>query len=210
MTAGSGKTKLVSTVVDDLLESSQRLPNDEAFAHFYCDRNQPDRQDPTLILSSFVRQLSTSRSNDAIPRSTVQMYNQKEQTGFASGKLKLEESQAILADLIRIYPQTTLVVDALDECNRNTRSAFIKTLDKLLDESHNPLKIFISSRRDRDIQHRFEGGPNLGIRAIDNQDDIAMFVNHEIATSEGFWRDEISSDLKKLICDTLIARSEGM
>ena len=210
MTAGSGKTKLATTVVDDLLETSEQVPNNEAFAYFYCDRNQSDRQDPTLILSSFVRQLSTSRSNDAIPRSTVQMYNQKERTGFASGKLKIEESQAILADLLRIYPQTTLVVDALDECNRNTRSAFISTLDKLVDESHNPLKIFISSRRDRDIKHRFEDGPNLEIRAIDNRDDIAMFVNHEIATSDKFWHGKISSELKELICDTLIDRSEGM
>lgn len=210
MTAGSGKTKLVSTVIDDLLETSNRIPNDEAFAYFYCDRNQSDRQDPTLILSSFVRQLSTSQSNNSIPRPTVQIYDQKHRTGFASGKLKLEESQAVLADLLRIYPQITLVVDALDECDRNTRSAFIKTLDKLVDESQNPMKILISSRRDGDIKYRFESGPNLEIRAIDNRDDIAKFVNHEINTSEKFWQDEISSELKKLICDTLVDKSEGM
>ena len=138
------------------------------------------------------------------------MYHQKRRTGFASGKLKLEESQAVLAELLRIYPQVTLVVDALDECNKSTRSAFIKALDTLVDDSPKPLKIFISSRQDRDIKHRFEGGPNLEIRAIDNRDDIAMFVNHEIATSDKFWHGKISSELKELICDTLIDRSEGM
>ena len=210
MTAGAGKTKLISTVVDDLLEAFKQLPNDEAIAYFYCDRNQSDRQEPAMILSSLVRQLSTPRNNDAILRPTIQMYNQKRQTGFASGKLKLEESQAILAELFHIYPQITLVVDALDECDRNTRSAFFKTLDTLVDGSPKPLKILVSSRRDRDIKHRFEDGPNLDIRAIDNRDDIAAFVNHEIATSEKFWQDEISSELKELICTTLVDRSEGM
>ena len=138
------------------------------------------------------------------------MYNQKQQTGFASGKLKLEESQTILTDLVQNHPQITLVVDALDECDTNTRSAFIKVLDTLVDESPNPIKVLISSRRDRDIKHRFEGGPNLEIRAIDNRDDITMFVNHEIAASEHFWQDEISSELKELICNTLVERSGGM
>ena len=163
-----------------------------------------------MILSSFVRQLSTYRNNDAIPRPTVQTYNQKRQTGFASGKLKLEESGVVLADLLQIYPQTTLIVDALDECNKDTRLDFIKILATLVDKSPKPIKILISSRRDRDIKHRFENGPNLEIRATDNRDDIAMFVSHEITSSEKFWLDEISSELRELILQTLVNKSEGM
>lgn len=135
------------------------------------------------------------------------MYDQKRQTAFASGKLKLEESQLILADLFRIYPQITLVVDALDECDKNTRSDFIDVLNKLVDNSPKPLKILISSRRDGDISCHFEKGQNLDISAVDNRDDIVTFVNHEI---EKPWRVEISSELKKLICTTLVDQSEGM
>ncbi|MCJ1271985.1 hypothetical protein MMC22_011891, partial [Lobaria immixta] len=207
---GVGKTKLVSTVIDDLLEAFKQFPNDEAFAYFYCDRNQSDRQDPTLILSSFVRQLSTFRDSGVLPQPTVQMYDQKQQTAFASGTLKSKESHAVLAELFQIYPQITLVVDALDECNRETRLGFIDVLDKLIAESSKPVKILISSRRDRDLEHRFEDGPNVQIKAIDNRDDIAIFVNHEITTSEKFWRVDLSSELKELICDTLVDRSEGM
>lgn len=208
--AGAGKTKLVSTVVDDLLQGFDNLPNDEAFAYFYCDRNQSDRQDPTLILSSFVRQLSTSKNNDTIPYSIGRMYHQKEQTAFASGKLKMEESQSALAGLFQLYPQTTLVVDALDECDKKTRLHFIDVLDRLIAASTKPVKILISSRRDRDIKHRFEGGPNLDIKAIDNQDDIAMFVNHEITTNKNYWEVEISSELSNLIRNTLVEGSGGM
>ena len=210
MIAGAGKTKLVSTVVDDLLKSFTQFPNDEAFAYFYCDRNQSDRRDSALILSSFVRQLSTSQDNDVIPCTTVQVYHQKQRTGFASGKLKSKESQTVLAELFQIYPQITLVVDALDECDKNTRLEFMDILDQLIAESPKPLKIFISSRRDRDMKQHFENGPNVQIRAIDNRDDIAKFVNHEITASGKFWHDEVSSELKELICKTLVEKTGGM
>lgn len=148
---------------------------------FYCDRNQSERREPALILSSFIRQLSVSRDSDAIPHPTIKLYKQKQRTAFASGTLKLDESQTILAELFQIYPQVTLEVDALDECDKNTRTGFIDILDKMIAESSKPVKILISSRRDRDSKHRFEDGPNLENRAIDNQDDIATFVKHEIA-----------------------------
>lgn len=119
----------------------------------------------------------------------------------------MEESYKILDDLFQIYNQITLVVDALDECDKNTRSAFIDILHKLVDKSPKPLKVFISSRRDRDITHCFEKGPNLYIRAVDNRDDIALFVNNEVGK---FWQEEIKSELKQLICDTLVEKSEGM
>lgn len=204
--AGAGKTKLVSIVVDDLLQKFEQLPNDEAFAYFYCDRNQSDLQNPTLILSSFVRQLSTLR-NYGIPRSIVQMYDQNRQTAFASRTLKLEESQILLAELFQTYPQITLVVDALDECDKDIRSEFIDILEKFVDESPNPIKIFISSRRDRDIEDRFKDGPSLGISATDNQDDIATFVRHEIPK---FRRIKISTELEELVYNTVVRRSEGM
>lgn len=122
----------------------------------------------------------------------------------------MEESQSVLADLFQMYPQITLVVDALDECDKKTRLDFIDILDKLIAESSKPLKILISSRRDSDIKHHFEDGPNLSIRAVDNRADIKIFVRHEIAASDRFWQGEISPKLKELICDTLVERSQGM
>ena len=98
----------------------------------------------------------------------------------------MEESQTVLADLFQLFPQITLVVDALDECDKKTRSHFVDILERLIAESSMPVKIFLSSRRDRDIKHRFEDGPNLEIKAIDNQDDISMFAKQEIAASEKF------------------------
>lgn len=83
------------------------------------------------------------------------------------------------------------MVDALDECDKKTRLHFIEMLDRLIAESFKPVKILVSSRRDEGIKRHCRDGPNLEIKAIDNRDDIAMFVNHEITASEKFWQFEV-------------------
>lgn len=127
----------------------------------------------------------------------------------------MEESQTILAELFDLYSQITLVVDALDECDKKSRLGFIDVLNKLIVQSSTPVKILISSRRDRDLVHRFEDRFHqdvraIKIRAIDAQDDIAMFVNHEVTDREELWQCEMSPELKELICVTLVERSQGM
>jgi ankyrin repeat domain-containing protein 50 len=208
--AGAGKTKLVSSVVDSLRSTLGSAENDESLAYFYCDRNHADRQNPRLILSSFARQLSTSQSWDAIQTSLVRLYTEKEKTGFASNEIRIEESEKILLELVNIYPQTTLVLDALDECDRQTRGRLMEVLDGLLEQSTKPIKIFISSRPDQDIRDRFDSGPNIGIQATDNQGDIATFVDSKIKKSPEQWRKKISDDLRREIRKTLVEKSNGM
>jgi ankyrin repeat domain-containing protein 50 len=196
-------------VVDDLHHVLESHQNDEALAYFYCDRNQTDRRNPVSILRSFVRQLSTTRNGDAIQPSLIQFYTQKRQKGFASENLNIEETESLLHQFIGIYPQTTLVLDALDECDPQTRARFIEVLDNLLQQSSKPIKIFISSRPDSDIKHRFESGPNVGIRATDNQEDIAKFLATKIEKQER-WRNKISVGLREEVVQTLRDKSQGM
>ncbi len=194
------------------MESLQQLScANDGLAYFYCDRNQSERRDPELILTSFVRQLSTFQSSDSeIPKSIIQVYNSKKETAFASGKLKVEESQAILAELCKMYDQVSLVLDALDECDIITRSNLIDILDKLINKSPKPVKVFMSSRRDRDIKNRFENGLNLEVRATDNQKDIEKFVRDKVFNSPVHWQEDLSYELKEHICDSLVMKSGGV
>jgi hypothetical protein len=163
-----------------------------------------------MILSSFVKQLSTSQNGDAIQPSLVRLYSEKEKTGFASRQISIEESEKVLLELVNIYPQTTLVLDALDECDKRTRGRLIEILDGLLEQSSKPIKIFISSRPDQDIRDRFDSGPNVGIQATDNQGDISTFVDSKIGKSPEKWRKRISADLRRDIRKTLVEKSNGM
>lgn len=200
----------MSRVIDDLRKTFKEYHNDESMAFFYCDRNQSQHRDPVSIVRSLIRQLSTSPADGSIQTLIVQLYKQREQSGFARGELGMEECESILLQLVNIYPQVTIILDALDECARDTRIWLIKLFDVLVEKSVNPVKILIASRPDDDIKDRFREGPNLEIRATDNQDDIAKFVTDAMDKSPSHWRKKISMDMKAVIVETLVDKSQGM
>lgn len=198
-------------VIDDILRAFDTQRSDEAIAYFYCDRNQASRRESISIMRSFVRQLSTTRTGDAMQPILVQFYRQKKRTGFASGEPDMEECVDLLRQYVNTYPQTTLVLDALDECdNPPIRKQLVKAFDDVLKHSLKPIKIFISSRPDTDIRHRLGTGPDVGIQATDNQDDIAKFVAAKLEEDDKDRQDKLSSELKKYIIDTLLRRSQGV
>ena len=208
--AGTGKTKLISKVVDDLKETFARITNDEELAFFYCDRNQDDHQDPERILSSLVRQLSTFGNHSSIQRAISELYKEEEQAGWPSGRLKFEKSQVLLTQLVNTYPQVTIVIDALDEFNRESRERFVNFLSTLANNSPTLLKICISSRPDADVKDWFEGGPNIEIAASENGGDIALFVQERLDNSPALWRKKVGPALRQRISETVVGQGDGM
>ena len=188
----------------DVLENS-----DEALAYFYCYRNQDDLQDPTSILRSFVRQLSTSPKGDVVQRLATEVYKKHEQHGFRSGDLAFEESADIIRKYINIYPQTTLVLDALDESDPKTRRELVEFFEDLVLTSSNPVKIFIASRPDDDIRSRFQSRANVEIQASHNHQDIAKFVKERVQ-KDARWGSNIPKDLREKLVQVLLEKSNGM
>jgi hypothetical protein len=113
-----------------------------------------------------------------------------------------------LLESVNLYPRTTLVLDALDKCDRGSHNRLIETIKLLLSSSESSLRVFISSRPDTDIRDRFLSRPNIEIQATDNQEDIKKFVNEEIIKHR-YWN-KISAKLREDMVKTLLARSEGM
>ena len=206
MIAGSGKTYLTSRVIDEIQDALQCNPNHEGLAYFYCNRNETERQAPLSVLRSFVRQLSTTASDDdSIHKNLRQLYIQ---TRLKASELGMNSCKDLLLEFTNLYPKTTLILDASDECDSRKRSILLETFDYILDHALRPVKIFISSRPDGDIKERFKGRANIQIQATDNHDDIATFVQSEI-TKHRRWK-KISRELQKEIVETLQERSQGM
>ena len=206
MIAGTGKTYLTSRVIDEIQDALKSNPNHEGLAFFYCNRNETERQSPLSVLRSFVRQLSTiAHDQDSIQKNLRQLYIQ---TQLKASELSMETCRGLLLELINLYPKTTLVLDALDECDNRKRGILHGTFEYFLDHSLRPVKIFISSRPDSDIKERFKGRANIEIQAADNHDDIATFVKSEI-TKHRRWN-KISRGLQEEIVGTLQKRSQGM
>lgn len=201
---GAGKTKLVSQVIDDLNNS-----HDQILAYFYCNHNEESHRKPEEILRSFIKQFSVSNDEKAIHSSLLKIYNKRWQMGF-SKELSLDECEVLLLELISTYPKTTLVLDALHECEERSRMSLFYCFNHLIEQSRN-LKILISSRRDSNIMRQLKREANISIDdATNNQDDIARFVAEKISQNEKDRRYPISESLKSEIMEVLLKKSQGM
>ncbi|RYP31190.1 hypothetical protein DL766_004498 [Monosporascus sp. MC13-8B] len=183
---GAGKTFLTSKVIDHVQSLLKSSRNEEGLAFFYCNRNEEERRKPLTVLRSYVRQLSTTAKYPEKMRKKLQeLWSEKRLKG---SDLDLEDCREQLLESVNLYPRTTLVLDALDECEPDSRGELVKTVDILLSKSRRPLKVFISSRPDRDIRKRFLDRPNIEIYATHNEKDIQKFVHEEII-KHGAWKD---------------------
>ena len=150
-------------------------------AFFYCSRNtaEPARSSPDAITASIARQLSSLQPGLPLLPPIVAAYKKREAEGFASGSLRMGESRALIIQLVEYYPLTTIVIDALDECDSEERADLLDTLKEILQESSRLVKIFVSSRDDQDIVLHLQDYPNLELGFERNMDDIASFVRAE-------------------------------
>lgn len=183
---------------------------------FYCSRNtaEPERSDPKAILASIVRQLSSLEAGLPLLDPAIKKYKERERTSFASGALNIEESRTLIIQLIEHYSLTTIVMDALDECDPLTRLDLLEVLESILRDSSQLVKIFLSSRDDQDIVCYLENYPNLEISSTRNKSDIEAFVNAEtnrlVAKKRLLRNSNAKEDLKQLIINRVIDQSNGM
>jgi ankyrin repeat domain-containing protein 50 len=190
--------------MQSFLESS---PNQEGFAFFYCNRTGEGSQRLHHILRSFVRQLSTTVRNPGQIRKRLRnVFDEARENG--SG-LSLDVCKEQLLESVNLYQKTTLVLDALDICERNTVLGLFRVIDDLLAKSERPLKVFISSRPNYEIRAHFASQPKIEIRAIDNESDIKIFVKNELNKPRRNWG-KISTSLKNDIERVILQHSNGM
>ncbi|KAI0098626.1 hypothetical protein GGR51DRAFT_426684 [Nemania sp. FL0031] len=177
---GSGKSKLTSLVIEDALEAfqNQQAPSP---AYFYCSRNpaEPGRSDPEKILASIVRQLSSFGPGKPLLQPTIKTYDSQEDEGFPIHSLQLQDSYDLLLQILGSYPTAIIIIDALDECNQQTRQKLLNKLQDILHKSPTLVKIFVSSRDDQDIKYNLRGYPTLELSSGLNSGDISHFVECE-------------------------------
>ena len=141
------------------------------------------------------------------------LYSTRIEDGFSAGGLSLEESISILVRLTAKRRLSHIIIDALDECNRQEREHLLDALSQIMKESSGTVKVFISSRDDMDIVRSLAGGPNVLISAASNQDDIATFVNIEVDKQilmkrllAGHVSETLRHKIKQVLCD----QAQGM
>lgn len=193
----------------DVLLNQLKVDNDEGFAYFYCNQNETERQDPEAILRAILKQLMAG----VLHKLVVEHYLASKLEGFPSGGLAIRESTELTLQRLNIYPKTTIIIGALDECDRKLREDLCESLKKIVTLAPNLVKIFVSSRDDADITKRDAVLPNLYIEATDKVEDINNFVEskvNECIQKRRLLNGQVKPELKDLICRALSDDANGM
>lgn len=210
--AGAGKTKLTSKVIDYTKTQLDTSRNKETVVYFYCDRNRSDHQDPASVVRSFIRQLSADTDNDEdVCKIVEEQWRLEKRKGFPSKELPFETCKQLLPMLVAAHAETIMFLDGLDECDKETRHELVYLLKSLTDDPKSLLKVFISSREDRDLFKNFINRTHLRVQANDNDDDIKAYVLAQLQSTPNPWfRERLSPELKLMIIQNFADKSDGM
>ena len=191
---GSGKTILSSLVIDDLRVEIARDPG-IGLAGNYC--SYLDIQSTMNLMGSIIRQLLEPLSIEP-----------------PSKPLTLENTRAVMSDILTYYSKVILVIDALDECE--DRVALMKEVHQLMQSvSNEPSKtlihLFVTGRHSvsSDVERMLKPAFQLEIRSKD--DDVQIFLE-QILHEHGQlsqWVTE-SQEFGSSIIDAILRRLSGM
>lgn len=205
---GAGKSFLTFKVIEcNLATRQQNVECYEGFAYFYCSRSDPVRRETKHILRSYVSQLARVSNYPTIMEKNIYalyLKAKKERRGFS-----IEECEKALIELTNFYPRTTLILDALDECEMDTREALARIFRNLVNEGEGTVKIFIASRKEVDIEEYLDTQRLVEISTADNKDDIEKYIESEIAKVRGVWR-AVSTEVEEQVKKTIGEKSDGM
>ncbi|KAF3063054.1 hypothetical protein CFAM422_010404 [Trichoderma lentiforme] len=205
---GAGKSFLTSKVIDHLHATRQQEAEyDEGFAYFYCSRSDPERRQTKYILRSYVSQLARVPNHPTMIEKniyTIYLKARKEKRGLST-----IECETALFELINFYSRTILVLDALDECEMDTRETLVRVLHNLVDKGEGTVKVFIASRKEADIEEYLGLRNLIEINTADNKEDIEKYVEEEVAKVSGIWR-SVSTEVKEQVKKTIGEKSDGM
>ncbi|KAL7795176.1 hypothetical protein V8C37DRAFT_374734 [Trichoderma ceciliae] len=204
-TVGTGKACLTSRVIDHVKNALETSVHDEGFAFFYCNRSGPAMQDPLIILRSFVRQLSHKACDyDYIQSSLIQKCHVAKREGR---DLSYSDCKELILDSLNFYSKTTIILDALDESDIMSHN-LAEILIDMMEKATKPVKVFISSRPDREYLEAFGTRCTITVDSSNQQGDIEKFLDENVYSTKFFkeYKQEIQGEIK----ETFRSQNGGM
>ncbi|KAH8774786.1 hypothetical protein F5883DRAFT_18411 [Diaporthe sp. PMI_573] len=238
---GSGKSYLSSMVIDFY---SPNFINDNfqghfhpesGFAYFYCINSQanPDQQSATMILRTLIRQLAQiprsaqvpkpDQTSESAPQSneeyTLYIHEAIEEAmsneaGRGPGEFSFETCKSLLGKLVNSYARTILVLDALDECDRNERKCLFAALKEISEQSAYPVQILIASRPENDIKASMTKVNHIKIEVsgAENTGDIERYIRDLVTdiSTPGSWWSSVEVTTTNEVVRRIRDESDGM
>ena len=145
----------------------------------------------------------------------VSVYDQTKPKGFNATSTDTSSTELLFQRALSTFKAIYVVVDALDECEEAEREELVMALKRHTALQNCVLKVFVTSRDEKDLARMLSGTSNFQINADDTALDIRPFV--EIKVEECIINDEIlggkgnvSLELRQDLVDTLVSKADGM
>jgi hypothetical protein len=194
---GAGKTMVAAIAVDQLLDSAHN--GAYGVAYVYCNYKSQVNQDIASILAAILKQLVQSRPSTLGP---VERLHQKH--AGRGTKPTLDDVYHALRDVLAQYPYVYIVVDALDECQKETRGQLCA---KLLDlQKGADVRLMVTSRFVLDVEHEFRLALRLEVEASD--EDVKQFVAGQIHRLPACIQRDVA--LQDLVQNKIVEAVDGM
>ncbi|KAJ5055830.1 hypothetical protein J3E72DRAFT_203080, partial [Bipolaris maydis] len=213
---GSGKSSLVSAVIDDLLQvSNAQTP----VLYYYCGdaKGHGCKCDAKDVMRSLLRQLTVKNEDTFEIVEQVHLeFKRREARGKVGmgnvNKLEPHECTKWIAELLQ-NDHAVIVIDAIDEIDIIDRHLLLKELITLRDDSALVVKMLLSSRDDTNLSQWLKGATELRLQASLTQADMKRFIGHCVSTAidnkhllDGVIDSAFRSELESYFLD----RADGM
>ena len=174
-------------------------------------------------MSTLIQQLTSLRPGEQLQKVVVDEYRSRVQATGRPTPLNLTHGNTLMRALCNIYPQTWIIVDALDECDENTRQSLIHRFLDLVKGCTSLVKIFVTSCLDSDITVTLDSDA-IFVRSIALQgetsgvsDDMRRIVEGRVQKAfdegsvlQGKLNQKKAQELKSGMVEILLARGDAM
>ena len=203
---GCGKSVLFSHVIDDLLYCRPIGRESPALIYYFFDFADQQSLRLDQFLGSMMRQLLLSRS---MPPQLVASLLEVSRNGLKMPDIDL--LRQFLLSTIETLPETFLVVDGVDECERMTVEYLLRLISDINAVQEPHVKILVSCRTEEGLVQNLGSHGNVMLSQQILTEDLKSYIRHEVAEKlESKALRMENAVLAEEIVRELTTRSQGM
>lgn len=193
-----------SRIIDDLLVTA--TTSRVAIAYYYCDYVDQRTLQTDRILGTILKQLiPEDRVPEEIEPCILRAYKDGQRTP------ETHELVDLVCFLLQLRPLVYIILDGLDECERQPRQDIVSFLHRLSTLAKTSIRTFVSCRDGDQLWRSLNSYSRIQLTAAALGDDIKSFVEGSVRSRiESGQLTLRNSELEHQIVQHLVNKSHGM
>jgi hypothetical protein len=172
-------------------------------SYWYFTFTEVEKQSVSSLMCSLIRDICSNR------RDTPDVVQACLDANHGNQRPTMERLMDMLQAVLKGFDSVYLIIDALDECPKSNgeRAKLLDTIDEIFSWRVDQLHIFVTSRREIDIQDAFDEMPEengcrqvIEVQGDKCQEDIEKFLEQRLEEREfARWTPELKKEVKLML-----------